>query len=244
MAPTVFDKLNTNLTALLNRQPRPDLAPHPDSLAARQEASDFALSWTHTFRRKESDILADGHLSDLGRQDKLRRVAAEAAGDLGPLRRPIVAAKELQGRHKNVVLDYQQLPEGQDRLEALLLAQEVRAEFRTLRQDQRDAGFIAAAQRGDRVTMRAMMSAPAGAWISGETLQRAEQLYASKRDPEVWEQLQRLQGLLDHLTSLARMIALALLAYHLEPAQIETALGLTFEEMQLDRPTPKGAGRG
>lgn len=246
MAPTVFDKLSTNISTLLARQPRPDLAPSPDSLVARQQSSDFAVAWTQTFRRKESDVLANGHLSDLGRQAAIRKVAAEAAGDLGPLRRPITATKEAMGRLKSVVLDYMSLPEGQDKLEALLLAQEVRTEYRSRPQSEKDGAFIQAAERLDRATLRAFQTAPAGPWVSGEMLQRAEQVYAEHNNPDVLEQLRRLQQLFDHYVSLSRMIALALLAYDLVPDQVEQALGVSLQEMQIDRPTPapKGANRG
>lgn len=252
-SPTPFDTLNRNLTALRDHQPRVDRAPHPDSLEAMQRAQDFALSWVATFRRKEADILANKHLSDLGRQEEIRKVAIKSAADLGPIRRPIEATKEAMARLRVVTLDYMQPTDGQDRLEALLLSQEIRQEFRGCPQRDKDAAFLQAAERQDRTTMRAFQAAPAGPWITGEILQRAEQVYGERQNPNAWEQMRRLGRLYEHYILLGGMIASSLLAYDLAPDTIEQALGLTLPEMQIQEPLKskpveelvgKGAARG
>lgn len=254
MTSTPFDKLGQNLTALRDHQPRADRAPHPDSLEAMQRAQEYAMSWVATFRRKEADILANGRLSDVGKREETLQVATAAAGDLGPIRRPIEVTKEAMARFKTIALDYMQLPAGQDRLEALLLSQEIRQEFRGRPQHEKDAVFLQAAERQDRTTMRSFQTAPAGPWITGEMLQRAEQVYGERQNPGAWEQMWRLGRLYEYYVSLGRMVALALLAYGLAPDTIEKAVGLTLPEMQIQPPLKakaleelvggKGASRG
>ncbi len=252
MTPTPFAQLTVNLAALKTH--RPKHAPHQDSLAVMQEASDFAMSWVATFRGKESAVLANKRLSDIGRQEEILKVAVEATADLGPIRRPIEATKEAMQRLRAVVLDYQDLPEGVDKIEALMLSQEVRQEFRGRPQHEKDAAFLQAADRQDRTTMRAFLTAPGGAWIDGEVRQRGDEAYGARRDPAAWAMLQRLERLYEFYVSLGRMIAIALLAYGLESSQVEKALGLTLSEMQIQEPLKskpveelvagKGAARG
>lgn len=249
---TVFETAQAQLTTYQTSRPRSDRRPDPAILEQMQEATNYTTALLDTLLQKEKTVLGNPRLSNVGKQEKVREVAEGALNETGPIRRKIETVREAMNRVRGLTVDYMSLPKDIDRLEQLLLAQEIRAEFRRRPQHEKDSAFFAAAQKLDAQTMRAFMTAPGGSWVSSEFLQRAERAYAERRNPEAYAQLQPLTQLYDHLVSLSRLIAVALLQYQVEPAALEKALGASLAEMTIAEPqksltqlvTDQGAGRG
>lgn len=247
---TPFENLKATMQTFQQRTPRPDRQPDPSNLEVIRETTDYVRALVDTLRTKEQAALENQRLSDLGRQEAIREIAQGGLSELGPLRRKTEVTNEALDRVTALALDYMTLPDGVDKLEALLLAQEVRAEFRGQSQAERDGAFIQAAGRLDRVTMRAFQAAPAGPWISGEVLRRGERSYAERKNSSAYSQLQRLTQLRDHLLTLSQFMAGALLRYGVEPRALEHAIGFTLAELNIAEPPKplafarREAGRG
>ena len=171
-------------------------------------------------------IKSDGQLSRAGHAEKIRELAAVAAQEFSWIGREIAQVHEVEGRLKSLALDYMIPPKTSNETVEYFRGKEIRDDLRGQPQHDRDMRFLRAAEALDAEVMRALQTGPGGPWIKGETLQRAEEMYGQRRNPEAWKNLQSLAVYLEHLTGLATHIGLALLGWRAEPAAIKKALGV------------------
>ena len=198
----------------------------PDRRERWAEIENRAQAQVEDILKRELAIKADGRLSREGRAEKLRELAAVAAQEFSWIGREIAQVHEVEGRLKSLALDYLAVPKDADKQVQYWREKEARDEFRGRPQHDKNMRFLQAAEAKDHEVMRALQAGPGGPWIQGETLQRAEEMYGQRRDPEAWARLQSLRVYLDHMQGLAAHIGLALLAWRAEPAAIKKALGV------------------
>lgn len=139
----------------------------------------------------------------------------------------LTGAKEVKARQMKVCLDYMTRPKGNESAQEDR-EREVRDSYRAKPQHDRDMAFFRAAERLDDETMRGLQGGPGGAWIGGESLSRAEQLYAERRNPELYSEWQAIEVFIEHIESLATFAAQVLLTLTMgtERPAILKALGL------------------
>jgi hypothetical protein len=89
-----------------------------------------------------------------------------------------------------------------------------------------DNAFLSAAQQLDGESMRAFLTGPGGPWIQPDTLERADEMYGQRRNPEAWSNFQSLGVYLEHVTGLANFIGLSLLAWRAEPRAVRENLAI------------------
>lgn len=198
----------------------------PDRLERWAEIEDRAQAQVEDILRRELAIKADGRLSREGHAEKLRELAAGAVEEFGWIGREIAQVQEGAGRLKSLALDYMIQPKTGNETVEYFRSKEIRDDLRGQPQHDRDMRFLRAAESVDAEVMRALQTGPGGPWIKGEPLQRAEEMYGQRKDPEAWARLQSLRVYLDHVQGLAAHIGLALLAWRAEPAAIKKALGV------------------
>jgi len=198
----------------------------PDRLERWAEIEDRARVQTEDLSKQEFTIRRDSRLSDAGKAEKGRELAQTATGDFRWIGREITQTSEAQDRLRALCLDYLKAPKDGDKLLAFLREQEVRQHFRDQPEHERRMAFQQAAERLDGETMRAFQTGPGGPWIAGETLQRAEEIYGQRRNPEAWKNMQSLGVYAEHLNVLAMLIARALLSYGADQSAVEKALAI------------------
>lgn len=202
----------------------------PDMLAPFQELVEHARGVNETLTKQHSAIMRDTNLSREGRERALLALGQAAPKNFRFLGEKLTNAQEARDRWKAACLDYMTRPKGNEQVQEDR-EREVRDSYRAKPQQDRDMVFFRAAERLDGETMRGLQGGPGGPWISGEALSRAEQLYAERRNPELYRQWQEIDVLIEHIEGLATFALQVLLTLTMgtERPAILKALGLPEE---------------
>lgn len=198
----------------------------PDRLEKWAEIEDRAQAQVEDLLKRELAIKTDSRLSREGHAEKLRELAAVAVQEFSWIGRELAQVQEAQDRLKSLCLDYLNPLKNSNETVEYFRGKEVRDDLRSQPQRDRDMRFLRAAESLDAEVMRALQTGPGGPWIQGETVERAEQMYGERRNPEAWANLRCLSVYRDHVTALASHVGLALLAWRAEPSAIKKALGV------------------
>jgi hypothetical protein len=198
----------------------------PDRLERWAEIEDRARAQVEDHLKRELAIKTDSRLSAEGRAEKLHELAQTGTEECSWLGRELAQIHEIEERLKSLCLDYMAMPKNSNESVEYFRGKEVRDDLRGQPQHDRDMRFLRAAESLDAEVMRALQSGPGGAWVKGEVVQRAEEMYGQRQDPSAWARLQSLKVYLQHVEALATHIGLALLALRADPSAIKKALGV------------------
>lgn len=167
-------------------------------------------------------------LSQVGQDEELQKLATATIDDVEYLGKERSTVGEAIGRLRDVALDFRVPPKDADKTLEFWRGWELRQDFRHRPEAERVHAFLAAAERGDGETMRAFVTGPGLPLVSGELIQRAEEIYAQKKSPEVWSTLQGLEIYRDGLGALASQVASALVTHRAGRESIEKALSISL----------------
>ena len=179
------------------------------------------------FIKAEAAIMRNSALSNEGKQAAKAELAKSAIEKVSWVGGKLAGAQQARDRWKAVCLDYMAQPKG-DAMTLEHRAFEVRVRHRDKPQNEIDMVFLQAAERLDGEVMRALQAGPGGPMIAGEMLSRAEHIYAERRNPQLFQQWQEIEVLIEHIEGVANHGAQVLLTMTLgaERPAILKALGL------------------
>lgn len=205
-----------------NRKAPGMLAPYLD-IVERVTAANERLT------ERRSAVMRDANLSREGRERALAALAPVAIKEFSFVGEKLTNAKEAVVRCQTGCLDYRARPTGNEVVQEGR-EREFRDSLRAKPQHDRDMAFYRAAERLDAEGMRGLMSGPGGPWISGEMLSRGETMYAERRNPQLHEQWQQIDVLIERLEGIARFAAQVLLTLGAERPATLKALGIEEKE--------------
>lgn len=199
----------------------------PGLIGPWMELLQRAAGVVETLAKRESAIMRDTNLSREGRAKALADLGKAAPSDFRFVGEKLTNAQEFKSRCMKACLDYMTRPKGNESVQEDR-EREVRDSYRAMPQLDRDLAFLKAAEQVNAETMRGLQAGPGGPWISGEALSRAEQLYAERRNPELYAQWQAIEVLIEHIQGIATHAAQVLLTMTMgtERPAILKALGL------------------
>lgn len=200
-------------------------------LARWQEDLDHLHRDNEELIEAQSVIMRNNRLSREGRQQDLAELGTETAiKKLAWLGERSARTLEARERLRSLCLDYADRPKGMDPTQAYFREREVRDSLRTHSQHDKEIAFLKAAESLDAESMRALQNGPGGAWIKGDVLVRAEQVYGAIRNPEAWSNLQGVEIYLTHLQGVIQHAARVLLTLGADPVVVKDVLGIQTEE--------------
>jgi len=173
---------------------------------------------------EESAILKDRLLTDEGQRKKLTALAGGIVVSFDWLGQMLSQADAAASRLSHVLFSpIMATPKG-DAVVQYLRDQEIRHSLGAASVSEWNAAYLLALERGDLETARALETAPGPARVSPDMRRRGEEAYGRRTNPAAWEQLQAVEHLTEHLSSLAGQTAQWLVGLGASPESVQ---GLT-----------------
>jgi hypothetical protein len=172
-------------------------------------------------------ITNDRTLSEEGKKTKLMAVGPRVVGNFVNMGIVLNQADQAKARLEKMLFGplIEPSTKGNEILNEMR-AQELR---QMIGQKDASANFLAACDRGDTETTRAILLAPGPAWLTEEVQRRGRASYAQRTNPEGLEKLKFVQFLQENLSALSQQVALWLRSLGASPESIQQATHITLK---------------